>query len=72
LEDDPICNSSGCTQYKHPPASVDWPKNYGVPSFGVDQDILATQASYKTVEGNMAEFDPKNLEPHDFDAHFKL
>ena len=36
---DPICNSSGCTQYLHPEAKDGWPMNYPVPHFGVDVDV---------------------------------
>ena len=43
LESDPICNSSGCTQYLHP-KSKDYPMDYPVPNFGVDKDVLDTQA----------------------------
>ena len=41
IKSDPICNSSGCTEYLHPkvkPGS-EWPVNYEVPSFGMDRDI---------------------------------
>lgn len=38
LESDPICDSSGCNQFKHPDSKVaDWPRDYGVPSFGMDR-----------------------------------
>ena len=38
LGDDPICDSSGCNQFKHPDSKVaDWPRDYGVPSFGMDR-----------------------------------
>ena len=41
---DPICNSSGCTQYLHPKSddSKDWPKNYAVPNFGADRGQVIT------------------------------
>jgi hypothetical protein len=38
VESDPICASSGCTQYKHPEVAS-WPKNYPVPDFGQDHDV---------------------------------
>ena len=31
----------------------DFPKAYGVPDFGVDNDIVGTQASLKLTEGNL-------------------
>jgi len=40
---DPICNSSGCTQYKHP-KKESHPVDYFVPNFGVDQDIADSQS----------------------------
>ena len=38
---DPICGSGGCNQYLFPApgAGNDWPKNYGVPNFGMDREI---------------------------------
>ena len=40
LDSDPICNSAGCTQYKHPdPKTDNWPINYPVPNFGQDRVI---------------------------------
>ena len=39
-QSDPICASAGCDQYLHPDSKVDtWPKDYGVPSFGMDRNI---------------------------------
>ena len=50
-DSDPICSSAGCTQYLHPqPPSH--PMNYPVPDYGVDHDIIGTQASIKTAEGS--------------------
>lgn len=40
VESDPICASSGCDQYKHPEAPEEPPRDYFVPDFGVDHDIL--------------------------------
>lgn len=42
---DPICNSSGCTQYLHPEYKADHPIDYPVPDFGVDHDIIGTHKS---------------------------
>jgi len=39
LESDPICNSAGCTQYKHPQKDRGYKINYPVPNFGRDHDI---------------------------------
>lgn len=39
-KDDPICNSSGCTQYLFPKGPDAHPMDYPVPDFGVDQAIL--------------------------------
>ena len=40
LESDPICASSGCSQYKHPDSKeAKYPMDYGVPHFGMDRDI---------------------------------
>lgn len=41
---DPICNSAGCTQYKHP-EEKSHPIDYPVPSFGPDHDIETTANS---------------------------
>lgn len=43
-ESDPICNSAGCSQYKHP-ASDKHPMNYFVPNFGMDSDIIDSQSN---------------------------
>lgn len=43
LESDPICASSGCDEYLHPKTKdTDWPKDYFVPHFGQDVDIIAS------------------------------
>jgi hypothetical protein len=39
---DPICNSSGCTQYLHPEPADSHPVDYPVPDFGLDHDIVST------------------------------
>lgn len=49
-QSDPICNSSGCTQYQHPGAKEDWPKNYFVPDFGLDSDIKDSITHMETME----------------------
>lgn len=41
-ESDPICASSGCTQFKHPDPPADHPKDYFVPNFGQDRDVKDT------------------------------
>jgi hypothetical protein len=37
-QDDPICSSAGCTQYKHPVLTT-YPMDYPVPDFGIDHEI---------------------------------
>jgi len=39
LQSDPICSSSGCTQYKHKKKDRGYDINYPVPDLGVDRDI---------------------------------
>jgi len=40
LESDPICDSSGCNQYKHPDSKeAKYDMDYYVPHFGMDRDI---------------------------------
>ena len=49
ITDDPVCSSAGCTQYLHP--EVDgFKKNYFVPDFGVDKDIVSTEDSIEKAE----------------------
>lgn len=43
LQDDPICNSAGCTQFLFPKGPDDPPRDYPVADFGIDHDILASQ-----------------------------
>ena len=52
IRSDPICNSSGCTQYLFPEAdkSKDWPKNYGVPNFGMDRTTAGDLANIPVAE----------------------
>ena len=49
-ESDPICNSSGCTQYKHPAGPDGHPMDYVVPDFGQDHDINHSMTSEKAAE----------------------
>jgi len=49
---DPICSSAGCGQYKHPDSTTaTWPMDYGVPSFGMDRDIMGSLDNLKVAEG---------------------
>ena len=52
MESDPICNSAGCTQYKHPDLQDKnkWPINYAVPNFGMDRHIIDSLADTKVAE----------------------
>jgi len=51
LESDPICDSSGCNQFKHPDSKVaDWPRDYGVPSFGMDRSISDSLTNLNVAE----------------------
>ena len=47
LQSDPICSSAGCEQYKHPKAPDEPPRDYPVPNFGTDTDIIASLAHEK-------------------------
>ena len=40
VQDDPICNSSGCTEYLFPKGPDSPPIDYPVPDFGIDHNIL--------------------------------
>lgn len=44
---DPICNSSGCTQYLHPEYNPGYPIDYPVADFGLDHDIADSHSSLK-------------------------
>jgi len=44
---DPIFSSAGNTQYKHPKAAAEPPRDYFVPNFGQDKDVKETLASEK-------------------------
>ena len=52
LQSDPICSSAGCTEYKLPELDpkLEWPKNYFVPDFGVDNDIEGTFESLQDAQ----------------------
>jgi hypothetical protein len=50
LESDPICNSAGCTQYRHKKKELGYKINYFVPAFGVDSEILENKASLDLAE----------------------
>ena len=52
VRSDPICNSSGCTQYLHPSKDTH-PMDYPVPDFGVDHDIISTQNSSANAEKDL-------------------
>jgi len=58
VKSDPICNSSGCTQYLHPDKKLPYPIDYPVPDFGVDQDIADSQQHEKDAEKRI---DPQSL-----------
>jgi len=45
LSSDPICPSSGCFEKKKK-----YPRNYFVPDFGVDSDIVSTQKNIDDAE----------------------
>ena len=52
LTSDPICNSAGCTQYKHPDSKeAKYDMNYYVPSFGMDRDIQGSLENLHVAEG---------------------
>ena len=52
ISSDPICNSAGCTQYKHPASTeASYPMDYGVPHFGMDRDIQGSLENLKVAEG---------------------
>ena len=52
ISSDPICSSSGCDQYKHPDSKVaDWDRDYPVPHFGMDREIMGSLDNMKVAEG---------------------
>jgi hypothetical protein len=52
---DPICSSAGCFQYNHPKKSdsAKIPRDYFVPNFGVDNDVLGTANSISIAEAQL-------------------
>lgn len=50
VQSDPICSSAGCPKTKLKAAN-DYPKDYPVPNFGVDRDIITTRNSLEKAEG---------------------
>ena len=62
MESTPQCTSLGCyteTAAPHKPAADDkWPRNYGVPNFGVDRDILATFKHTQDQESKYGKWTP--------------
>ena len=52
IQSDPICSSAGCTQYNHPKMdpSKKIKRDYFVPNFGRDSDILGTINSAEVAE----------------------
>lgn len=49
---DPICSSSGCDQYKHPDSKeAKYDMDYGVPSFGMDREVMGSLENLKVAEG---------------------
>ena len=51
LLSDPICSSSGCTQYKHPKKDLGYKIDYSVPSFGRDTDLNTQNSNVDLAEG---------------------
>jgi len=72
LQNDPICNSSGCTQYLHPDAKDQHPINYGVPDFGVDHDIKVSIANTEVAEEKKPDFNPKPIGPEAYENEFEI
>jgi len=50
VRSDPICSSSGCGQFAHPPPPAGPPMDYPVPSYGADPDMVGTLNSLKISE----------------------
>lgn len=50
VRDDPVCSSSGCTQYRLPHFKEDHPRDYRVPDLGVDHEIDRNQDSLDQAE----------------------
>jgi hypothetical protein len=51
LASDPICNSAGCTQYKHDAAKDrGYDIDYPVPNFGMDRDVAGSLSNLPVAE----------------------
>jgi len=51
MESDPICDSSGCNQYKHKKKDPGYDKDYPVVDLGVDRDIVGAHEDLAVAEG---------------------
>ena len=51
MESDPICDSSGCNQYKHKKKDPGYDKDYPVVDLGVDKDIVGAHEDLAVAEG---------------------
>ena len=51
LVSDPICDSSGCNQYKHKKKDDGYDKDYPVVDLGVDKDIIGAHEDLAVAEG---------------------
>jgi len=51
IESDPICDSSGCNQYKHKKKDPGYDKDYPVVDLGVDRDIVGAHEDLAVAEG---------------------
>jgi hypothetical protein len=51
LSSDPICDSSGCNQYKHKKKDPGYDKDYPVVDLGVDRDIVGAHEDLAVAEG---------------------
>merc|ERR1712127_10515 len=50
-QSDPICDSSGCNQYKHKKKDPGYDKDYPVVDLGVDRDIIGSHEDLAVAEG---------------------
>jgi hypothetical protein len=51
LDSDPICSTAGCVQYNHPTTNATViPRDYFVPNFGKDNDVVGTANSLNIAE----------------------
>ena len=51
VNSDPICDSSGCNQYKHKKKDPGYDKDYPVVDLGVDKDIIGAHEDLAVAEG---------------------